>query len=105
MCDWGGGPYGMAGYKPPEVKDDRTELGRNVTRMKQPPSRDHHESDREFAQRTEVPVSTESHVPFPGQQPVQQGWQCPVCGTVNAPFMPVCGNNANHGKTITTTHT
>lgn len=25
------------------------------------------------------------------QQPAQQGWQCPVCGTVNAPWMPTCG--------------
>lgn len=22
--------------------------------------------------------------------PIQQGWQCPVCGTVNAPWKPVC---------------
>lgn len=22
--------------------------------------------------------------------PVQQGWQCPVCGMVNAPWKPVC---------------
>ena len=22
--------------------------------------------------------------------PAQQGWQCPVCGTVNAPWKPAC---------------
>lgn len=22
---------------------------------------------------------------------VQQGWQCPVCNRVNAPWMPFCG--------------
>lgn len=27
---------------------------------------------------------------IPAQQPAQQGWICPLCGTVNAPWMPTC---------------
>lgn len=28
--------------------------------------------------------------PVPEFTLVQQGWQCPVCGTVNAPWAPTC---------------
>ena len=39
--------------------------------------------------------------------PVQQGWQCPVCGTVNAPWKPVCDcqafNNPIYSSKSTTT--
>ena len=26
-------------------------------------------------------------------KPVKEGWVCPKCGTVNAPWMPACGNS------------
>ena len=27
---------------------------------------------------------------YPTHQVVQEGWRCPVCKTVHAPFMPTC---------------
>ena len=39
-------------------------------------------------------------VPWPTPQvPVQDGWRCPVCGTVNAPWAPVCMGQAKHADT------
>ena len=33
----------------------------------------------------------------------QQGWQCPVCGSVYAPTVPTCYKNHQHGVVTTTT--
>jgi len=31
----------------------------------------------------------------------QKGWECPRCGTINAPFMPVCGGINCKPQTVT----
>lgn len=33
---------------------------------------------------------------------VQQGWQCPVCGRVNAPWLPCCSCGGKFGTYTTT---
>jgi len=35
--------------------------------------------------------------------PPQQGWQCPVCGRVYAPWMSECTHCGNEVSTVTTT--
>jgi len=37
--------------------------------------------------------------------PPQQGWQCPVCGRVMAPYYPFCPCGGNGPEIITTTGT
>ena len=37
------------------------------------------------------------------QQPAQQGWQCPVCRRVYAPWMASCLNCGGERQTISTT--
>ena len=36
---------------------------------------------------------------------VQQGWQCPICKRVYAPFMPCCSYCGEEGRTKTSTTT
>jgi hypothetical protein len=39
----------------------------------------------------------------PYQAMPQQGWQCPVCKNVYAPFMPQCSKCCNQSTVTTTT--
>lgn len=54
---------------------------------------------------TAVPVPLTATVTWnpPYQAMPQQGWQCPVCKNIYAPFMPQCSKCCNQGTATTTT--
>lgn len=42
--------------------------------------------------------TTEIEYPAVSNEPLERGWLCPRCGTVNAPWMPFCYKCTNTGE-------